>query len=80
VAFSGELSEPGSKLGEVPWIFGEYNVVEDAEVIERGDPKPIPESTDWGLLPMLLDQNRKSAFGDPSEYHWLVEAVQIVDY
>jgi uncharacterized protein with GYD domain len=35
VAFSGELSEPGSKLGEVPWIFGEYNVVEDAEVIER---------------------------------------------
>ena len=55
VAFSGELSEPGSKLGEVPWIFGEYNVVEDAEVIERGDPKPIPESTDWGLLPMLLD-------------------------
>jgi hypothetical protein len=25
-------------------------------VIERGDPKPIPESTDWGLLPMLLDR------------------------
>ena len=24
-------------------------------MIERGDPKPIPESTDWGLLPMLLD-------------------------
>jgi hypothetical protein len=24
-------------------------------VIERGDPKPIPESTDWGLLPMLFD-------------------------
>ena len=25
-------------------------------MIERGDPKPIPESTDWGLLPMLLDR------------------------
>ena len=24
-------------------------------MIERGDPKPIPESTDWGLLPMLFD-------------------------
>ena len=23
-------------------------------MIERGDPKPIPESTDWGLLPMLV--------------------------
>ena len=55
MAFSGELSEPGIKLGDVPWIFGEYKVVEDAEVIERGDPKPIPESTDWGLLPMLFD-------------------------
>ena len=25
-------------------------------MIDRGDPKPIPESTDWGLLPMLLDR------------------------
>jgi len=51
-AFSGELSEL-SKLGEVPWIFGEYKVDEEPEVIDRGEPKPMPESTDWGLLPML---------------------------
>ena len=24
-------------------------------MIDRGDPNPIPESTDWGLFPMLLD-------------------------
>ena len=45
VAFSGE-SETGSKLGDVPVIFGEYMVEEEAEVIDRGDPIPIPESTD----------------------------------
>ena len=47
------MSEPASKLGEVPWIFGEYNVVEEADVIDLGDPRPIPESTDCGLFPML---------------------------
>lgn len=32
-------------------------------MIERGDPKPIPESTDWGLLPMLLDRPPGPAAG-----------------
>lgn len=50
-AFSGELSEV--KLGEVPCIFGEYKVEDEAEVIDLGDPKPIPESTLCGLFPML---------------------------
>ena len=32
-------------------------------MIERGDPKPIPESTDWGLLPMLLDRPPAAGVG-----------------
>ena len=63
VAFSGELSE-FNKLGEVPWIFGEYKVEDEPEVMDLGDPKPIPESTDWGLLPML-EMGMDCMFPDP---------------